>query len=67
MRDEQIGIVRGGGEQLDVELVGAGVIAGVGQHLGQHAGDGRVGGVGGVELLEQRKRLRFVLGGQHGG
>ena len=67
VRDEQVGIVRDGGEEMDEELVGTGVVAGVGEDRGQHAGDGGVGGVGGVKLLEEREGLGFVLIGEHGG
>ncbi len=65
--DEQIGIVRDGGEEMQVELVGAGEVAGIGEDRGQHAGDGGVGGMGGVELLEEREGLGLVLIGEHGG
>ena len=67
MGDEQFGIVRLCGKEMEEELVGAGVVAGVGEDRGQHAGDGGVGGMGGVKFLEQREGLGVVLIGEHGG
>ena len=65
--DEQIGIIRSGGEEMEVELVRTGEVAGFGKDGGQHAGDLRVVGVGVMELLEERESLGLVLIGEHGG
>ncbi len=67
VRDQQFGIVGSGGKEVEIELIGTGIVAGVGQDRGQHAGDGGVGGVSGVELLQQRQRLGLVLVGEYGG
>ena len=65
--DEEGGIPGAGGEQSNIEVVGAGGVAGVGQDFSQHAGDGGVAGVGVVELLEERQGLSLVLGCEDGG
>ena len=64
---QQRGVVGMGGKQCDVELIGACRVARLRQDFSQHAGDGEIVGMGGVKLLKQRQRFRFVLGGEHRG
>ena len=65
--DEQIGIVGACGEEVEEELVGSGIVGGIGEDRGQHMRNGGVIGVGGVEFLEKREGLGFVLIGEHRG
>ena len=67
MGDQQGDVVRVFGEQSGVELVRSGGIASLREHIGQHAGDGEVLGMGGVELLQKRQGFGVVLSGQHSG
>ena len=67
MANQQDRVVGIGREQAGIETVGASSVAGYSQHLGQHTGDGRVGRVCVVQLLNQRQSLGLILSGQHGG
>ena len=65
MGDKEIGVLRVGGEEAEVKPIRAGIVSGDGQHLGQHAGNGRIGGMRIVEFLEERQGVGIVLGDEH--
>src|SRR6185437_7565079 len=61
--DKEFDIVRGLGQQGEIEAIGSIELSGLGENVSKHAGNGRIFRMSGMEFLEKRQGIGIVLRG----